>query len=332
MTTENSLTLAIIIVLLSIAAQESMAVPTVVADSASRVALPNASVYDKNGKAIGVSNNKGYLPAIAAESFPLTLRYIGFLDKTIPYIAESDTIFLQENISELPELTVKSRRNKLLHILAYVREYSSLTSYTDTVFLFREKMVDFMLPADKKTKNDGWHLPRIMAVKSYARFSDAYGLDSVSDACRHHFSWADWMGLVPKSEMPTKLCGNETGTDTIHGKYTPAVIWSRNNDNVKLQVDVMADSSCRKWVPTMSHFFRRDTEFERFTINFNFRNITEQELSPLNLTNYSFHIESNGRARDMFMFNHVRQSFYVTTDAEVYITDKEYVTAKEARQ
>lgn len=59
---------------------------------------------------------------------------------------------LSENVSELPEVIVESRRHLVLHILAYVRECSSLTTYDDTVFLFREKMVDYMLPSDKKVK------------------------------------------------------------------------------------------------------------------------------------------------------------------------------------
>ena len=48
------------------------------------------------------------------------------------------------DVTELPELMVKSGRDKILHILAYVREFSELTTYTDTVALFREKMVDFI--------------------------------------------------------------------------------------------------------------------------------------------------------------------------------------------
>ena len=49
-----------------------------------------------------------------------------------------------------------------------------------------------------------------------------------------------------------------------------------------------------------------------------------------NLTGYSYNIESSGRGRNMFMFNNVDEPFFVNTYAEIYIVDKEYVTAKEA--
>lgn len=140
------------------------------------------------------------------------------------------------------------------------------------------------------------------------------------------------MGPVPEANLPEKLIAAEHGTDTVRGKYSATEIWNKDGDRLHLHVDVMADTMSRKWVPSLALFFRRDTDFERFTIDFNFDNITDWKLSPLELTDYSFHVESTGRGRDMFMFNHVDQSFYVTTDAEVYIIDKEYVTVKEARQ
>lgn len=38
---------------------------------------------------------------------------------------DKDTIFLYERVSELPEVVVESNRQRMLHILAYVREYST---------------------------------------------------------------------------------------------------------------------------------------------------------------------------------------------------------------
>lgn len=52
----------------------------------------------------------------------------------------------KRSVTELPEVLVESPKRNMLHVMAYVREYSNLTTYSDTVILFREKMVDFMLP------------------------------------------------------------------------------------------------------------------------------------------------------------------------------------------
>lgn len=114
--------------------------------------------------------------------------------------------------TQLPEVVVESPRHRILHILAYVRECSTLSTCTDTVFLFREKMVDYMLPS-KGVSFKGWSRPRILKSRSFYRFTDAGGLDSVSDNCNHHFSWSDWMGIAPSAELPSCLRDVECGID-----------------------------------------------------------------------------------------------------------------------
>ena len=132
----------------------------VVADSISHLPLPNASLFDKKGNLLGICNSNGKSSYISASNLPVTIRYMGFKEKEIDNLNQ-DTVFLQENYFELPEVVVATRQKSILHMLAYVREYSSLTTYTDTIFLFREKMVDFMVPQDIKIKYRGWTKPRI---------------------------------------------------------------------------------------------------------------------------------------------------------------------------
>lgn len=303
----------------------------VVADSATHMPLPNASVYDLYGKALGRSDRHGVLPRLAAASYPLTVRYIGYNDATVT-TAATDTVFMGSYISELPEMVVVSPRRRLLHILAYEREYSTLTTYTDTVFLFREKMVDYMLSPDRKIKFRGWMTPRILSCRSYYRFTDSEGLDSVSDGSVQHFSWSDWMGIAPETPMPHALRRLEAGTDTLKGRYRPIEIWRRAGDTVSVSVNVLADDRARRWVPNLASFFRQDLDFEKFKVSFRYDNVVGDTVSPFDLRYYSFDIESNGRGNNMFRRHRPDEPFYVTTHADVYVLDREYITVKEARK
>ena len=170
---------------------------------------------------------------------------------------------------DLPEVLVESRKNSVLHILAYLREYSTMTTYSDTVFMFREKLVDYMLPVGRKVKFHGWTKPRMLTSKSYYRFSDHNGLDSISDEYRFHFSWSDWMGLVPNMPLPERLQNSDIGTDTIHGKFRPAEIWNKDNDRLRIDIDVREDTLSRRWAPAFDGFFRSNFEFDKFRIGYN---------------------------------------------------------------
>lgn len=305
--------------------------PIVVADSATHAPLANASIFDRSGAITYMSDHRGRLPDITENQFPITVRYLGFKEKTARN-SSIDTIFLQGIATELPEVIVETRQQKVLHMLAYTREYSTLTTYSDTVFLFREKMTDFMLPFGKKLKFSGWTNPRVLKTKSYYRFTNADGLDSVSNTSRHHFSWSDWIGVAPSIHIPVSLKPDRFGSDTLWGKYSPKEIWTKNSDRIAVDINVLADSTSRKWVPNIAVFFHGNLDFEDFKIRFNYDNVDADSVFPSDLTGYSYNIASRGRGFDMFRFNRINEPFFVNTYAEVYILDKEYITVKEARK
>lgn len=244
--------------------------------------------------------------------------------------SDDDAVFM--DASDLREVVVESRRHKMLHMLAYVREYSTMSTYTDTVFMFREKMVDYMLPPDRKTRFRGWRNPRVLTSRSYYRFTDAHGLDSVSDVSNHHFSWSDWVGVADATGMPSSLRGSVCASDTARGKYSPAEIWVRENDRVSVCVDVLADTIGRRWVPELSGFFSSGLDFERFRMRYEYDNVTGDSIIPADLTGYTMDIESRGRGRSMFMFNRIGETVYTTTHAEVYLMHREYITVKDAKK
>ena len=303
----------------------------VVADSLSRLSLPNASLFDKKGNLLGICNSKGKSPYVSSSNLPVVIRYMGFKEKEIQNLTQ-DTVFLQENYFELPEVVVATRQKSILHMLAYVREYSSLTTYSDTIFLFREKMVDFMIPQDEKMKYRGWTKPRILSSKSYYHFRNSEGLDSVSDECDHHFSWSDWIGINPKMEINRNLLRTEIGSDTLNGKYSHSEIWNKNKDKISIDINILADTTSRKWVPDIGGYFKDNMDFENFKVHFGYENVTGDFLLSSDLTNYSFNIESVGRGHSLFRFNRPDEDYFVSTYAEVYFLDKEIISLKEAKK
>ena len=247
-------------------------------------------------------------------------------------ISDSTSLESAGKVSELPEVIVESRKYPLLHLLAYVREYSTLTTYRDTIFLFREKMVDYMIPQNNEVKFKGWKTPRILASNSYYRFTNQEGLDSVSDECMYHFSWSDWIGLPPRVSMPLTLTNNVGNTDTLQGRYSPVEIWNRFDDDVDISVNLLADTIGWRWLPSMVGFLKKGVDYDKFKVNYNYKNVIGESLFINDLESYSYSIESTGRGHNMFRFNRKDEPFYVSTDAEIYFIDKEYLTLKEAKK
>ena len=324
--------LAILVIFILLSSNiDGRTIPPVVADSINHMPLSHASVFNKNDKFIGTSDSKGEISCASEYDYPITIRFMGYEERIIPN-NNVDTLFLQAITTQLPEFVLESRKKRMLYILAYVREYSTLTSFSDTITMFREKLVDFMLNEDYTKRSPCWMTPRILNSKSYYHFSNEKGLDSVSDKCNHHFTWSDWIGILPPRAVPDNLIKKEFASDTLSGKYSPVEIWHKNEDRISVDVNILADQASRKWVPELSAFFNDNIEFDKFHLRLNYNNVIGDSVTPLDLTRYSFNIESEGRGHSMFRFNRRDEPFYVTTYSEAYILDKNYISIKEAKR
>lgn len=234
---------------------------------------------------------------------------------------------------ELPEVKVSTKHRPILHLTGYIRELSTMSSSSDTLTLYREKWVDFMIPTGKEKRYHGWSDPRLLKAKSYYKWTDASGLDSVSDRANHHFSWSDWVSLPRRANFPALLAGNRLGTDTVMGKYSPTEIWRKDSAGVNVTVNVLADSTRRKWTPRLAGPLWRDTEFERLVMDYRFSDTDTFSVKPQNLDRLSCSIESMGRGHDMFRFKHYQDPIlYISTYFDLTITDREYLTVKDARR
>ncbi|MDE6342154.1 MAG: hypothetical protein K2K93_07540 [Muribaculaceae bacterium] len=302
-----------------------------VIDGATGKPLSGIKVFDRSGKLIGTCSADGSMPTADSRAYPLTLRSLGYEDTTIASPSDTSIIMIKTPVA-LPEVKVDTRRRPILHLTGYLREISTLASSTDTLMLYREKWVDFMLPAENEKKFRARNIPRILKTKSYYRFTDAYGRDSVSDRVNHHFSWSDWISLPGRIAYPSKIAGSRQGTDTLMGKYSPAEIWHKEGDKARVYVNVLADTIKRKWAPRLGGSTWKDLDFERMVMEYSYSDIDTFAVKPANIDGISCYIESMGRGHDMFRFNRNNDLIYVTTYFDLTIADREYITVKEARR
>ena len=304
---------------------------SIAVDAASSRPLAGATIFNNRGAAIGTCASDGSLPYIPSDAYPLTIRMMGYRDAV--RITEADSIIALEEIAyELPELLVESKEQRVLHILAYVRDYSTLSTYTDTVTLYREKWVDFMLPSENVRKFNGWRTPRILSTRSYYRFTNLAGLDSVSNRFNQHFSWSDWVGILEQIPLPDRLCRADNVADTVFGRYSPTEIWSRGEGIISLGVDVLADTLGRRWVPHLASFFKDNIDFEDFHVNYRYNDVGSDTVLARDLTDIACSIQSRGRGHSVFRFSRHDEPIFVSTYAEMYIVDQEYITVREARK
>ncbi len=312
--------------------EESSADRSKVLDAESNVPIARVSIFDRTGKMIGTGDDKGCIQEIYSGAYPLTLRSLGYADKKVSSPADT-VIEMMRMTFDLPEVKVNTKRRPILHLTGYLREISTMSSSFDTVMLYREKWVDFMIPAEKEKHFKGWTDPRILKSKSYYKFTDVWGQDSVSDRINHHFSWSDWLSLPPRVNQPATIVRNPLISDTIMGLYSAAEVWRRDSTKLRVDVDVLADTLRGKWAPRLNSRLWRDLDFERLLLTFEYSDCDTFSVKPQNIDRMSCYIESMGRGHDMFRFKtRYDNILYVTTYVDLVIADREYLTVKDAKR
>lgn len=305
--------------------------PTIVVDADTGAALPKATVIDSDGRVAGICSDNGQIPALTPGDYPITIQYIGYEPVTI-LRPRAGQIAMHATPFSLQEIEIVSTKPQVLLIQGYLREYSTLTTSVGEVMMFREKSVDFMIPLEKTKKFAGWQHPRVLSSRSYYRFTNPEGLDSVSNTFSQHFSWSDWVGIFKTHRLPDSLIEKDNATDTVMGKYMPSQIWNKNNDFVTLDVDMLASRENLDLVPRMALFMGNGNDFTRFSMKYQFSDVTTSRLTPDNLSQMSYNIESSRSGRDMHSLSFREQPLYVNTYAELYITDRRYISLGEARR
>ncbi len=235
---------------------------------------------------------------------------------------------------ELPEVKVSTKHRPILHLTGYIREISKMASSIDTLMLYREKWVDFMIPSGKAKYFRGWTDPRLLKTKSYYKWTDPSGLDSVSDRTDHHFSWSDWVSLPRRINYPESIGGTRIGDFIVMNGDSIAEIWKKDSIGVNITVNVLADSIKDKWTPRLAGPMWRNHDFKRIVMDFRYSDTDTFSVRPQNLDRMSCRIESMGRGHDMFRFNRWKEDYYlyVTTYFDLTITDREYLTVKDAKR
>lgn len=301
-------------------------------DIDTRLPLPLASVIDQEGNLVGMTDQEGVIPTVSADCYPLTFSYLGYEPLEIRYQVNSD-VALKPLAYDLDEIIISPGSRPLLYLSGYVREVSSMLGSADSVTVYRESMVDFMVPIGK-TRVKGWKKPRELASKTYVRMTRPGGKDSVSNHTDDEYLlWANRFGMVPSSvKVPASLRqGHHSATDTVMGKYGPKMIWNKSGDTFRCRVDGLADHKGHVYTPWPLKALGLTTDIDDCSHNYMFHTTEGNLPTPADMNGFSLSINLRIRSKLFRRLYKSSEPINQKTYIEVYITERKYLTDEEAK-
>lgn len=300
-------------------------------DAETKAPLPLASITDRSGNVVGMTDKSGVIPELQKDRYPITFNYMGYASLQILKPAEDDVkMILQEY--ELPELVISPGARPLLHLTGYMREVASVLSSSDSVNIFKESVVDFLVPVEK-TKVKGWKKARELASKTYVRMSNSSGLDSVSTNHEYEFMlWGNRKSLIPSTaEIPEKFKGAEVACDTVMGKYYPKIIRWKNRDVTRWHGDALANEKNHVTSPWALKLFGLTTDVTEISENFVFETPDSDFIGPSDLRQVSITIDMLAKGKLFKKTFDSSSPVNVRTYMELYLTDREFLSEEEGK-
>lgn len=304
---------------------------TRIIDATDGILLPKASVFDREGNLVAISSDEGIVPPLSPDLYPLTVHFLGY---ETGHLASPDFQELRMVASEyeLPELVVAHGDRDILHLTAYVREYGSLTSTTDTAAIFSEKIVDFVIPMAQNAKFKGWDKGRQLASRLVVRRRMPDGTDSIRRSDSKLTTIIDAVKMAKKVDVPDVLVQGKAGKVTVAGKYSPEYVWYALGDDYLLDEDRLSDKKGHVYSPNAAKLFGLTIDMRRLDNRFRFKDVRGREATIEDLLSVSTHMEFTGRGKMFKWALGVKPPIELNIYSETFIIDREYLNAEEAKE
>lgn len=291
--------------------------------------LAKASIFDKKGKFIAVTDEEGKIPANVSQiSYPLNVRYVGYLPTNVTS-PEDGVVGLEETFYNLPEVTVDADSHNLLLLTAYVRNYITRVTEKDTVVSFEEQIIDFMFPVTKNAKVKGWDKARVLAKRSYDHAKNSKR-DSVRYTEGNKGSSYSY-NLTDKFILPEAMAAGNSIKEIVPGKYSDKEIWRKRGNTYFLEIDDLADYKNHVNRPTIAKILGLTMEMDQSEWNYKFKDNKKSQFSPEDVMEASiiWHLNMSGKGIKYAYDAKSPIDFYGY--GEMFVIDRAYLTAEDAK-
>jgi hypothetical protein len=305
---------------------------TEVVDSENGLPIVGATVTDRDGVIVAITDANGSFSDETKLNYPISIRNLGYT--TISIAAPQSTVEMTMFSYELPEVVVASTNKEVMRQVCYIREYMSITADNDTSVIFVEQMVDNFIPLKKVKGYKGRKDPRVLAQRSYGRFKDKDGRDSLTnnvDMSELKAMPIPWDVNQECNEVAA-LSGKANGVATKSGKSAPEYIYIKNSKTYTVVNDMLATTKDHKFSAAILRLMGLNMTITDITSR-NVYNLQESGTYNAEDIRYvSFSFAMNAKGRLIRKASNSNSMMYGKIYTECYPVRREYMTADEAKE
>ena len=304
-----------------------------VVDAEDKTPIVAASVFDKAGNLLELTDNNGVFTDIPASAYPLTVSCLGY-DQLVIERPENKTWDMKPMYYDLPEVVIDPSKRNVVKQTFYIREYFSMTNNADTVTLFTEHMAERFIPTTKEAKFGGNYSLRIISTRQYGRIK-IQGRDSIiSNPKKSVPSLLSLFDLDNDDVKAPESFTKQSGSSNIYeksGKSGMSLIQKQNAQTFTVIEDMLADKKNHKMSPWALKAIGFTMDFNEYYTTYAYRANKKGVYKPSDLKQASFVMEADGKGK------HIRKIFKTDNPVDIrscidlFVVDTEYLTKEDAK-
>lgn len=293
--------------------------------------IASATIFDTEGRVVGITTMDGDFSEVPASAYPITIRCIGFEQLVIDSLENKEWQMIPI-MYELEDAVI-SVKPQILKQTFYIREYFTLCNEVDTITFFIERMADRFTPASKDVKFSKTSM-RDLNARCYAHYKMS-GLDSVAVDYKTEFpSMA--MLIEPEIEPITpheSLLKSDSPTKTYEkpGKSGMELIQKLNSQTFTMFQDVLAERKDHTHSIWWLKLVGLTTVFNQCYMTHIYRANDNNLYMPKDLIEASLVMEGDGKGKTYRLLFHTEKPLLIRSMIELYVVDRDYLSKEEAK-
>lgn len=310
--------------------------PLRIVDATDQTPVAAASIFDARGNMVGFTLNDGTLSSIPDDSYPITIRSIGYELLTIAAPEEKDWLIFPTSY-QLDAVVVIPAKCEVVKQTFYVREFISGGNSDTNRTAYKEYMTERFVPASQTSQyreSQKFEYPARVYTRVHSDGKDSLNYQSKSLKQLTVSKAGKGKSKQKSMKVPDSFLTADGSTTVTHeemGKSGPTLFMKQKEGTLTVVRDVLSKKKNHVWSPWFLKVLGVTLTIQKCYATVNYRTNAEGVYTDKDQLDETIVMELTMEGKMVRKMTKSDEPVQMKAMMEAYLVENEYMTIQEAQ-
>lgn len=310
--------------------------PLRIVDATDQTPVAAASIFDARGNMVGFTLNDGTLSSIPDDSYPITIRSIGYELLTIAAPEEKDWLIFPTSY-QLDAVVVVPAKCEVVKQTFYVREFISGGNSDTNRTAYKEYMTERFVPASQTSQyreSQKFEYPARVYTRVHSDGKDSLNYQSKSLKQLTVSKAGKGKSKQKSMKVPDSFLTADGSTTVTHeemGKSGPTLFMKQKEGTLTVVRDVLSKKKNHVWSPWFLKVLGVTLTIQKCYATVNYRTNAEGVYTDKDQLDETIVMELAMEGKMVRKMTKSDEPVQMKAMMEAYLVENEYMTIQEAQ-